>query len=1467
MLTRAAVVAVLGLTFASAPAMPSWSLNARHRKGDGGGATGPATRANTAGNVAAAAALAGHRRQLQASAVQPLTVAEKASFAHAHNAERCALGQASLAWDDADATAAAALAATCSYASSTYQGLSNGGRGESLYATSFHQPSSQAVVAAVAAFLAEGAAWDCATNSCGGSVGSPMSCAHYTQAVWGTTTTLGCAVAHCSAGSPFLDSGDAWTLVACEYSPSGNTLTGTTADRPFDAASCTSASTCVGGVSADAATIESAITADAGAASTSACVSAADTSSRIDVLVLYTAEAVAAAGNVVALQLMVQAGIDEANEVLANSEVTLTFDVTAIELVSSTLSQADMANGEGLLQALTMNLDVKARRDLWKSDLVTLVTERSDFEETISWILGSELGEPDHGYSVIQTRALKGLAQNTARQFKLARTLGHTLGCASDASDAGYSSTPPVTAYGYGLRQTSAEPYFRTVMASGYNCPVGDGDGCLPLPYYSRHLRVAATCAETAQVSVSADDTNCSAVSIDPANTAFSVFIDTTACSTVMTANNSNISACTYTAAVAWNHTFEEANVTLLLGSATADCARTIEEMQTVVANYRIGDDGSCGAGSTGVLTLTGIPALPPRDCKNQCSFHGSCDYAAMVCRCRLPWSGDDCSERTCPDGCTGRGSCDTNSGVCKCNGGWTGVTCSIRVENFCTNDCAGTAGGSCDTSTGHCFCTRTYNLQDSTDSSSEMSLCTSAEGECWEGSDYSKVTSAPRVEYSIGEIGTVSTSNARDEVISGRQGGVEDGWQTVSLAKSYGTPVVFVSVPTDNEATPAIARVRNLRHDTSDAACDGWCFETRLQELECGDDDIHLVEQIDYMVLEAGSWQSWENSNRVFAGAFETDSAASSPTNYPVAYDINNLSVANPGPTLIVSAGAGGWVDLIWPVGMAYTPVVLSQVQTYEDTRAVSTRQKEVTTSGVQIRLQADSSGVHEEEVIGVLVFSTHAVGRFNRRRFDAGTFVAGSAAASEIVFRQDFGSRPRLFAALQTTVSGDAAQLRMMTVSEMMAQAREGDGGATGLGSPRLHDLTPDRDSRVVTGDYHSSIPATVTPASMTAQLTQREARRAWAYLQPRSGTVCNSEVKPCGGDGWGRGLVARGLRPCGGGMCVDGSSAICDGPTVGTCIETAPVSVQTDADACTAVSALDDDTACSAVVTAADSNIMACTYSHAMQLGADCEAGFGAGGGLQADCAAGCTYAAATGSCPTDMPADETVGYVAFDVGTTGAGILQGYSVLLTSPGIDGDCGVYAGPDICNGRGTMTQQEDRSDCVCDDGYFGSACEYTYCPRDCSGRGKCQHTTGTCVCSDRYHGDGCQYIHCPGDCNGRGSCDATTGVCTCGASFHAPACAAGACTPSCTNGGTCDETLGRCKCAPLFFGEACEIDASPTAAAEACAGAATDAVATPDCAAAFATAGGTGAVNCAAGCTYSGSDGTRGHSVKVGR
>lgn len=84
--------------------------------------------------------------------------------------------------------------------------------GENIFAST----NAVTITQAVNTWASEAVGYDYATNSCAtGDV-----CGHYTQLVWRSTTSVGCAVQQCTTGSPF-GSGD-WWFVVCDYAPPGN---------------------------------------------------------------------------------------------------------------------------------------------------------------------------------------------------------------------------------------------------------------------------------------------------------------------------------------------------------------------------------------------------------------------------------------------------------------------------------------------------------------------------------------------------------------------------------------------------------------------------------------------------------------------------------------------------------------------------------------------------------------------------------------------------------------------------------------------------------------------------------------------------------------------------------------------------------------------------------------------------------------------------------------------------------------------------------------------------------------------------------------------------------------------------------------------------------------------------------------------------------------------------------------------
>ncbi|KAJ1287630.1 hypothetical protein BS78_02G025200 [Paspalum vaginatum] len=122
-----------------------------------------------------------------------------------HNAARADVGVDPVSWDDTVAAYAANYAAEG-------QGIcahqhSGGQYGENLY---WGSSASASASAAVDYWVAESEYYDHDTNSCR----SGQECRHYTQVVWSSTTSIGCASVDCNNNSE--------VVIICSYNPPGN---------------------------------------------------------------------------------------------------------------------------------------------------------------------------------------------------------------------------------------------------------------------------------------------------------------------------------------------------------------------------------------------------------------------------------------------------------------------------------------------------------------------------------------------------------------------------------------------------------------------------------------------------------------------------------------------------------------------------------------------------------------------------------------------------------------------------------------------------------------------------------------------------------------------------------------------------------------------------------------------------------------------------------------------------------------------------------------------------------------------------------------------------------------------------------------------------------------------------------------------------------------------------------------------
>jgi uncharacterized protein YkwD len=135
------------------------------------------------------------------------------------NTARAAVGESPLTWNAIAAAVAQGWANECSFAhnpnaSSQYDSMGGtGGLGENVAAGA----PTESISGADTSWINEEANYDHATNTCA----SGDECGHYTQIVWKSTTTVGCAQTSCTTNSPFGGSGP-WVMSVCDFSPPGN---------------------------------------------------------------------------------------------------------------------------------------------------------------------------------------------------------------------------------------------------------------------------------------------------------------------------------------------------------------------------------------------------------------------------------------------------------------------------------------------------------------------------------------------------------------------------------------------------------------------------------------------------------------------------------------------------------------------------------------------------------------------------------------------------------------------------------------------------------------------------------------------------------------------------------------------------------------------------------------------------------------------------------------------------------------------------------------------------------------------------------------------------------------------------------------------------------------------------------------------------------------------------------------------
>lgn len=144
------------------------------------------------------------------------------AFVDTHNEERAIWGQPSVSWRSDIATAAAAHAATCTFAHSTSASRTHGTEywGENLAASTASSNDVEEAEKRTRSWIGEKIDWNCGNVGGGSDCRAGKPCGHLTQVIWHDSTEIGCAIQHCTTGSPF--GGGSWVFTVCQYHKGGN---------------------------------------------------------------------------------------------------------------------------------------------------------------------------------------------------------------------------------------------------------------------------------------------------------------------------------------------------------------------------------------------------------------------------------------------------------------------------------------------------------------------------------------------------------------------------------------------------------------------------------------------------------------------------------------------------------------------------------------------------------------------------------------------------------------------------------------------------------------------------------------------------------------------------------------------------------------------------------------------------------------------------------------------------------------------------------------------------------------------------------------------------------------------------------------------------------------------------------------------------------------------------------------------
>lgn len=217
--------------------------------------------------------------------------------------------------------------------------------------------------------------------------------------------------------------------------------------------------------------------------------------------------------------------------------------------------------------------------------------------------------------------------------------------------------------------------------------------------------------------------------------------------------------------------------------------------------------------------------------------------------------------------------------------------------------------------------------------------------------------------------------------------------WTTVQLSDSHSNPVVIAPTLSYQGTQPASPRLRNVTNLAFDIAVEEWRYL----------DGFHLDETIGCVVTDPGSY-SLADGTLVEIGRVESN------------HD---------------------WASVDFAASFSTTPVVFSQAQTFEGRQPVVTRHRNVSETGLDVRLQEEEAeGPHLVEDVGYLAIEP-GTGTLDGRTYEAGRQSGVGDSWQTVEFEGSY-QQPVFLADLQTFRGWNTCSVRYRNLTDSSVEVK---------------------------------------------------------------------------------------------------------------------------------------------------------------------------------------------------------------------------------------------------------------------------------------------------------------------------------------------------------------------------------------------------------------------------------------------